>query len=336
MRVIQVGIGGMGETWLKTILDSSTVSYAGFVEINEAVIERQVQVYGIDKTRVFGTLQDALAEVKADGVIDVTPPRFHRHVSLTALEAGLPVLSEKPLADSLVDAYAIVRKSNETGILHMVAQNYRYSIPAQTLKCVLQSGEMGAVGAVSVRFYKGKHFGGFREEMEYPLIIDMAIHHFDLARFFLDSSPVSVYGRSWNPPWSWFRGDASAAVSMHFANGVPVTYEGSWCTNGRETTWNGDWCVECEKGVIEMVEDVVRLYRLIEVNGFNNVYSEPEIVDPVALERQGQAYLLQEFYEAVTHGKQPLTNCQDNIHSLATVFNIVQSIEMGQVIQIGE
>ena len=118
------------------------------------------------------------------------------------LEAGLPVLSEKPLANTLEAAQEIVRKADETGVLHLVSQNYRYRLPTQTLKRVLDSGQMGQVGALTVNFFKGPRFGGFREEMAYPLIIDMAIHHFDLMRFFLDSDPVSIFGQSWNPAWS--------------------------------------------------------------------------------------------------------------------------------------
>jgi predicted dehydrogenase len=139
-------------------------------------------------------------------VIDVTPPAFHQEISAIALEAGLPVLSEKPLANTLADAVAIVQKANESGVLHMVAQNYRYHVPVQTLKHVLASGEFGRVGSVSVEFFKGPHFGGFREEMAYPLIIDMAIHHFDLMRFLLESDPVTTFGRSWDPPGVGIKG----------------------------------------------------------------------------------------------------------------------------------
>ena len=54
--------------------------------------------------------------------------------------------------------------------------------------------------------------------MPHPLIIDMSIHHFDLMRFFLGSDAVAISARSWNPPWSWFAGDASAAAQIEFGN----------------------------------------------------------------------------------------------------------------------
>ena len=324
MKVIQVGIGGMGNAWLRAVLDSPVVEYAGFVEVSEKIAAEQVAKYGLDGSRIYKSLGEALRAVKADGVINVTPPQFHKAVSLEALEAGVPVLSEKPLADTRQTAQDIVDAANRTGVLHMVTQNYRYAPPTQTLKKALDAGVAGDIGALHVEFFKGPHFGGFREEMAYPLIIDMSIHHFDLMRFFLGSDPVRVFGRSWNPSWSWFKGDAAAAVVLDFANGVKVSYDGSWCSQGRETDWNANWRFECSKGVVAMVNSQV----YTQLTG-----QEAVTVEPVVMERTGQAYLLHEFYEAVTQGKPAVTTCQDNRKSLGIVFDVVSSFETGQVIQ---
>lgn len=324
MKVIQVGIGGMGNAWLRAVLASPNVEYAGFVEISDAIAAEQVQRYGLDGSKVYKSLAEALAAGPVDGVINVTPPQFHKDVSLTALEAGIPVLSEKPLADTLDSAQGIVQKADATGILHMVAQNRRYMVGPQTLKHALSLPQMGEVGSASVQFFRGPHFGGFREEMPYPLIIDMSIHHFDLMRFLMDSDPVAVYGRSWNPPWSWYKGDASAAVTLDFTGGKVINYTGSWCSQGREMSWNAEWRFECANGVVVM-EGEDRVYT--QLTG-----EAPVEVAPVQLARDGQAYLLQEFYEAVTTGKPPVTTCQDNIKSLGIVFDVVKSFETGAVV----
>lgn len=326
MKVIQVGIGGMGNAWLRAVLDSPVVEYAGFVEVSDQIAAEQVAKYGLDGKRIYKTLGEALRAVKADGIINVTPPQFHKAVSIEALEAGVPVLSEKPLADTRQSALDIVEAANRTGVLHMVTQNYRYSMPAQTLKKTLDSSVVGPIGSAHVEFFKGPHFGGFREEMAYPLIIDMSIHHFDLMRFFLGSDPVQVFGRSWNPPWSWFKGDASASVVLDFANGIHVSYDGSWCSQGRETDWNANWRFEGSKGVVAMVNSQV----YTQLTG-----ADPVPMETVTMERTAQAYLLHEFYEAVTQGKPAVTTCQDNIKSLGIVFDVVQSFETGQVVRSG-
>jgi predicted dehydrogenase len=341
MRVIQVGVGGMGGRWLETVLASPEVEYAAFVEINAEIAEAQAARFGLDRARIFPSLPAALDALRADGVavngvIDVTPPQFHREIAFAALDAGLPVLSEKPLAATYADAQAIVERANATGVLHMVAQNYRYTPPAQTLKAALASGIIGEVGAVAVEFYKGVHFGGFRAAMPYPLIIDMAIHHFDMLRFFLDDDAVSVYGRSWNPAWSWNAGDSCAAVSLRFKGGVTATYNGSWVSTGRDTSWNADWRFDGAQGVLMMRDDVVMVQRWDGgSDGFANVYAAPEVVPTVAPARVQQAHLLHEFRDAVMlpDAVQPVTTCQDNIRSLGIIFDAVASFERGTVIE---
>ncbi len=316
VKLIQVGIGGMGNTWLKACTASSEVEYAGLVEINPVVAEAQALQYGLDRSRIFRSLDDALGAVQADGVIVVTPPQTHRDIAVAALRAGLPVLSEKPLADTAEAAADIVRVSRETGVLHMVAQNYRYSRPAQTLKGVLEGQELGPVGSVSVRFFRGPHFGGFREVMPYPLIMDMSIHHFDMLRFFLGADPVGLYGRSWNPSWSWFQGDASASVVIDFPNGVVASYTGSWCAQGGDMPWNGHWRFDCSQGIVLLEDDRVWTQRPGE---------ERQEVPLLAMAATGQAYLLQEFVTAIATGKPPATTCFDNIHSLQIVFDAIAS-----------
>lgn len=324
MKVIQAGIGGMGDVWLRTVLASTAVEYSGFVETNSDIAQKQAKKYGLDQSKIFSSLDEALALVPTDGVIDVTPPQFHQTISTTALEAGIPVLSEKPLANTIEAAQAIVDKANQTGVLHLVSQNYRYRPQTQTLKQILDAGELGQVSAVSVEFFREVHIGGFREVMAYPLIIDMAIHHFDLMRFFLGSDPVSIFAKSWNPEWSWFKGGASASMVLEFANQVNVTYTGSWCSMGKSTPWNGHWRFECEKGVLTLEQEQLFIHRTDE---------EVVPVETIDMPAQDQAYMLHQFHTAVAGGTTPPTTCQDNIKSLSIVFDAIESIESRNIVQ---
>lgn len=332
MRVVQLGIGGMGNAWIRTIQNSDEVELVGCVEIIDRIADEQAEKYNLDRSTIYSTVDEALDALKPDAVIDVTPPQFHAPNAINALRRGIPVMSEKPLSHTLESAQQIVDTARETGVLHMVAQNYRYRLPLLTLKHTLQTADLGAITSAQVDFYKGPHFGGFREEMDYPLVIDMSIHHFDLMRYLLNANLVSVYGQSWNPPWSWFKGDASASVTMQFENDIRVIYNGSWVASGQETSWNANWRIDCERGVLKLTDDVVTFQRKTGVNGFNNTYEDLKIIDPLTPERTEQAYLLHEFYEAVTHGKSPATTCFDNIQSLSIGFNIVKSFKSGGVV----
>jgi len=97
----------------------------------------------------------ALAAVQTDALINVTPPQFHRDVSIRALEAGIPVLSEKPLAPTPAEAQRLwmppidgrfARRHAELPLFHV----------AQTLKKALDPSVMGAIGALTVEFSRGR------------------------------------------------------------------------------------------------------------------------------------------------------------------------------------
>jgi len=323
--VIQVGVGGMGQTWLRTVAASEEVEYVAWVDVDEQVLKEKCEAYGFDPQHCYTSLNEALQREEADGLINVTPPQYHKAISCTALEAGLHVLSEKPLADSMESATDIVDCAEEAGAILVIAQNYRYRDVSATLRERVMSGHYGAVGQVQVNFFKGPHFGGFREEMDYPLIIDMSIHHFDLMRYILNADPQTVSGHSWNPQWSWFAGDASACLFFTFQNGLFVTYNGSWCSTGAETSWNGDWRIACEKGIILSQDDTV--YAANIGDPLRKVASKGQ-------RRSNQTYLLHEFYQAITEGSLPGTHGRDNLKSLRMVFGAVEAVRTGKIIEL--
>jgi predicted dehydrogenase len=230
-------------------------------------------------------------------------------------------------------ANEIVQKSTRTGILHMVAQDYRYKAPIQTVKKVLDSGELGQVTSVRVDFYKGPQLkGSYLDELPYPLLMDMSIHHFDLMRFFLETNLASVSAYSWEPAWNWFKGESAVSSILKFENQVVVTYNASWCGTGQETTWDGSWRFDCENGVILLADDQVfiqrRLDELEDKGGYSQYINEELVEVPlIEPERVGREHLLHEFYEAISSGRKPATSCQDNIKSLDIVFRVIEAAQ---------
>ena len=87
-------------------------------------------------------------------------------------------------------------------------QNRRFEHGIRTLRDGLAAGRIGSVTTLACDFFKAPHFGGFREEMESPLLLDMAIHQFDQARFVAGVEPVAVSCHEFNPAGSWYAGRA--------------------------------------------------------------------------------------------------------------------------------
>ena len=126
LKALLVGAGGMGRTWGKNLRDCSDVEMGGWVDIRPGVAAEAAEELGRSGIYTGDDLERALAEVKPDFVVDVTIPESHRDVTLTALAAGVPVIGEKPMADTMEHAREMVAASERAGKLYMVSQSRRY------------------------------------------------------------------------------------------------------------------------------------------------------------------------------------------------------------------
>ena len=230
IRIIQVGAGLMGRAWLQVIGESDETELVGLVDLNTDAARQAADASGFPGVVVAGSLEELFDQGDAQAVLNVTVPLAHASVSNTALLHGLPVLCEKPLAETVSQGLSMIAAAELSGRLLMVSQSRRYWRNLSAFR--QQIAQLGPIGTVDCAFFKAPHFGGFREEMPFPLLIDMAIHQFDLARDLTGSEPAAVYCNSYNPSWSWYAGDAAAQVLFEFAAGSRFTFSGSWCSPG--------------------------------------------------------------------------------------------------------
>ncbi|MGQ9631016.1 MAG: Gfo/Idh/MocA family protein [bacterium] len=321
LKVIQVGVGGFGARWTPILKKSKDVKLVGLVDVSEEALKVQVEKNGIDPKICYTDLDVALKDTRPEALVNVTPPAFHKEIDLRAFGAGCHVLSEKPLSDNYADALEIVEEAERRGLTFMVSQNYRFRRASRTVRRAIEAGACGKPGCAVVNFFKGPRFTGFRVEMEHPLIVDMAIHHFDMMRYFLGTDPVSLYAKSWNPPWSWYKGDAACAIVIEMRGGIFVSYNGNWASMGKETSWNGEWRFECSDGVIWF--DGNQVYT---ASGEGK--SKP--VGFVEMPCEDQEYSLLEFVSAISERRPPETNGADNLKSLSMVFKSLESLGSGR------
>ena len=237
-RAVVVGAGGISGAWFPPLIKED-VEVVAVVDLNLDAAKRRIEEYGL-AAEATTDLSAALASHVPDFVVDLTVPEAHCEVTCTALRAGCHVVSEKPMAATMDQARKMVKVSEETGRLYMVSQSRRWDNRHDRVRRTVEAGRIGQVTTANCDFYLGAHFGGFRDEMPSPLPLDMAIHHFDLARFFLpEIDPVAVYALEFNPQGSWYKGDVAATCVFEMTQGIVFTYRGSWCAEGCHTSWNG-------------------------------------------------------------------------------------------------
>lgn len=331
-KALLVGAGGMGRAWGKNLRDCERVEIGGWVDIRPGIAAKAADELGV-ATFTGDDLSKALAEVKPDFVVDVSVPEAHCDVTCATLAAGVPVLGEKPMAESMQRARTMVAASEKAGKLYMVSQSRRYDARLSAYrKLIAQS--IGPTGILNSDFYIGAHFGGFRDEMAHVLLLDMAIHTFDAARFLSGADPVSVYCEEFNPEWSWYQGAACATATFEMTGGLRYNYRGSWCAEGLPTSWEAEWRSVGPGGSATWDGNGAPVAEI--VTGTEGFHRETERVEAIVEEGipSGIAGSLIDFLNALDTGQAPMGECHDNIKSLAMVFGAIESAETGRRVRI--
>lgn len=326
MRAVLAGCGSMSAAWLRAAAEVPDVEIVGLVDVNEEAGRSRAAEF-VPDARVGTDLRAMLENVSPDLVFDCTVPEAHHEVTLTALRHGCHVLGEKPLSVSMESARRMCDAAAEAGKLYAVIQNRRYDLRIRRLRSFLESGALGRLTTLNSDFYIGAHFGGFRDRMEHPLVMDMAIHTFDMARMISGADPVSVYCKEWNPAGSWYDHPASAVAVFEMTGGIVYTYRGSWCSEGLHTSWEAEWRIIGERGsAVWDGFETMKAEVVTEQTGFRYPTREVELPPaPEGSKDGGHRGLIQEFVDCVRHGGTPETACTDNIKSLAMVFAAIES-----------
>jgi predicted dehydrogenase len=241
------------------------------------------------------------------------------------------VLAEKPLADTLARAIEMVNAARDSNRVHAVMQNRRFDPNILRVKSFLESREIGDVTTVNADFFIAAHFGGFRDTMAHVLLLDMAIHTFDQARFMTGADPVSVYCLEFNPKESWYKQGSSAHCIFEMTNGMVFNYRGSWCSEGFHTTWESDWRVVGTKGTLRWDGGNQPKAQIVNETGeFFSKHTELELPQLEQQTTNGHEGLIRDFIAKLETQEPQATPSSDNIKSLAMVFAAIESAETGQ------
>ncbi|GHF34894.1 putative dehydrogenase [Deinococcus metalli] len=334
LKVLHVGLGGWGRSWMTVTAAEERVEVVGYVDASaEALALAQAQ--GAPPERCFTSLADALQGAGAEGVLVTTNAVGHAPVALAALEAGLPVLIEKPFAISVAEARTVVDAAAAKGLAVMVSQNYRFHPAAQAAAAWVRSAPYGEVGVVEVEFRRdsARTAASAHHLLPHPLLLDMAIHHFDLMRFVLGREAVSIDCHAFNPPWSPFRDPASAVATAQFQGGVTVSYRGTWASSGVKTPWSGEWRLDARDAELWWT-------------GRDDPPADRATVRPVGKRARAlplppvthldRAGALAEFVHAVRGGREPQSSGRDNLGSLALALAAIRSAQERRTVPLAE
>jgi predicted dehydrogenase len=331
-------MGLWGRDWARLVVpEVPEVELVGCVDSDPRALALLQEQFPISPQKCFSSLDEALDATEPDAVLVTTTLAGHAPITKAALEAGLPVLCEKPFTDKLDCARELVDLAAANGVMLMVSQNYRFFPAVRTAARLVQEGGLGELYEVSVDFRRNDPVPPNPPRRHHtdphPLLVDMSIHHFDLLRLILAREPLAVSCEASNPRWSGFQGPPTAVSSILFEGGVVVSYRGSWISAGPETAWAGEWRMEFERGQLFWTsrgEDNVLLDRVVA----RSRRGKRSTVPLPAMAHIDRAGTLAEFAGALSANREPETSGRDNLGTIALMTAAVESADRREWVRV--
>ncbi|MES3161175.1 MAG: Gfo/Idh/MocA family oxidoreductase [Halorubrum sp.] len=244
-----VGLGGIGRHHA-TRLEDRGANLVGGMDIDAEARREFHETFEVPAYEDESDLYDA-----CEAVLITTPNRFHEEYATSALDAGLDVLLEKPLAHTVASAAEVATAAAAADGFCMVGFNNRFAEPVQVVKHHQSNGRFGEVTHVEANYIRRRGVPGrgswFTSEgvAGGGALIDIGVHAIDLALYFLDHPEivevsgetrsefggrddyayVHMWGEDTGP--EGFDVDDSASAFIRDADGNTVSLEVAWATN---------------------------------------------------------------------------------------------------------
>jgi len=143
VRVAVIGCGMISDSHCNGVKSHPDAELAAVCDTSHIRATEKANKHGASK--VFHDVKDVLADSSIDAVTIALPNALHVPVAVAALQAGKHVCTDKPFAPSFGEASKAVEAAKKAGKVFMVGMNQRFGQGAQTIKAVIERGDLGDI-----------------------------------------------------------------------------------------------------------------------------------------------------------------------------------------------
>lgn len=235
LPIAVIGAGAIGRKHVERTLRHADVQLVAIVDPTP-----EARAYGMSlNIPCYPDHQVMLAECRIGGAIVATPNSTHADIGIACLDAGVPVLMEKPVAESVEQAQRLCERAEQLGIPLLVGHQRRHNPILQRARELIANGVLGrlvSATAMAVWLKPDSYFepAWRREAGGGPVLINL-VHDIDVLRFLL-GDVVNVQATMSNEVRG-FEVEDTAAVMLTFANGVIAAMSVS---DAAVSPWNWD------------------------------------------------------------------------------------------------
>ena len=201
VKVGVIGTGGIAQyLHLKEYLECEDAQVVALCDVKEEALAATQRRWGLEDVATFTDAEAMFAEVDLDAVSICTPNDSHHDLALAAIEAGLAVLCEKPLAMNTAQAREMAEAAEAAGVVSMTGFSKRFFPAARLAKSLIQEGELGEVYALEGHYVQGWGLNPGvslvwrlqRDRAGSGALGDLGSHLFDLARWWVGEAAEVV------------------------------------------------------------------------------------------------------------------------------------------------
>lgn len=326
LRAGVIGLGAMGRHHVRVYRDVNSVDLVAIADVSELALERSREKYGV----AGYTDIDAMLERQGlDLVSIVVPTSLHHEIVLKAIDRGIHVLVEKPIASTVAEAREMIDAARRAGVRLMVGHIERFNPAILELKRRLD--QAGTIFQISAR-----RVGPFPDRIrDVGVVVDLASHDIDVMNFILESPVETVYAQTAQRIHTSH--EDMVLGTLRFANGTVGALDVNWLTptkireltvSGDKGTFVADYLAQdlafYENGAVPAEwNDLTELRRISEGRAVRYDYDK---IEPLTSEIAG-------FVQSILEDTEVPASPESAADALMIAHDLIQSSRTGRAVQ---
>ena len=330
LRTAVIGVGSMGKNHARVYAELPETELVGVADASRETVLRVAGRFGVP---AYTNYRELLEKERPEAVTIAVPTALHEEVATVAMEAGIHILIEKPIAATVEEGERLIAQARVLRRQLMVGHIVRFNPATQMLKRKLQAGELGRIFQIVCR-----RTGPFPVRVrDVGVVVDLAPHDLDVMRFLTGMDPVRVFAETERRIHTAHE-DLLLGM-LRFPDGVIGTLEINWLT----PTKVREVLVLGERGMFR-VDDLTQdlyFYENAQANGrlwqslqYIKGVSEGQMIRYAVKRQEPLQAELQAFAQAVQTGTPVPVSGEDGLAALRLALALVESGQTHQVIEV--
>ncbi|WML38303.1 Gfo/Idh/MocA family oxidoreductase [Neobacillus sp. OS1-2] len=340
LRVGVIGCGSIAQhRHLPEYKANKKVELVAVCDINEERAKEVAEKFG---ATAYTSYEALVTSGTVDAVSVCTPNFLHAPISIAALEAGLHVLCEKPMATSKQEAEAMIAAAEASGKKLMIAHNQRFVPSHQKARQLIASGEIGKIYSFRTAFghggpegwsVEGKEGWFFQKEKAFVGAMgDLGVHKTDLLRYVLGEEITEVGSFVETSAKDFATVDDNAVCVLKTESGIIGTLAASWAYVSRE---DNSTIIYGEKAILRLEDDPIHSLIVQYVNGEVVKYELGKIQSNDD-GGQNTSHVIDKFVDCVLLNEEPPVPGEEGMKSLEVILAALESNETKQIVRVNE